>query len=104
MSHTKSFVSLTTQVINGGGYNEKTDIWSLGCTVIEMLTTKPPWGDLEPMSALFRIGTHKMGPDLPPNISVPLQRFLEYTFIREISQRPSAESLLQTEFVKSGTY
>lgn len=31
------------------------DIWSVGCTVIELLTCKPPYYDLQPMPALFRI-------------------------------------------------
>lgn len=31
------------------------DIWSVGCTVIELLTCIPPYYDLQPMPALFRI-------------------------------------------------
>lgn len=31
------------------------DIWSVGCTVIELLTCVPPYYELQPMPALFRI-------------------------------------------------
>jgi serine/threonine protein kinase len=31
------------------------DIWSVGCTVIELLTCSPPYYELQPMPALFRI-------------------------------------------------
>lgn len=31
------------------------DIWSVGCVVVEILTGHPPYFELQPMSALFRI-------------------------------------------------
>lgn len=34
------------------------DIWSLGCTIIEMLTGKPPWSDFEGVSTLFFLSIH----------------------------------------------
>eukprot|EP00117_Sycon_ciliatum_P003041 scpid28808/ scgid8001/ Mitogen-activated protein kinase kinase kinase 2; MAPK/ERK kinase kinase 2 len=92
---------MSPEVLNGNGYNETADIWSLGCTVIEMITGKPPWGDLEPMAALFRIGTCQSGPDLPQSVSVACTRFMEYTFQRTPERRASAAQLLKTEFIAS---
>lgn len=31
------------------------DIWSLGCTVIELLTSNPPYSELQPISAMIKI-------------------------------------------------
>jgi len=46
---------LIFQVIEMAGVCAASDIWSVGCTVIELLTCVPPYYDLQPMPALFRI-------------------------------------------------
>lgn len=46
---------LPFKVIEMSGVCAASDIWSVGCTVIELLTCVPPYYDLQPMPALFRI-------------------------------------------------
>ena len=46
---------MAPEVIEQTGASTASDIWSVGCTVVELLEGKPPYGDLAPMQALWRI-------------------------------------------------
>uniref|UniRef100_A0A8C5S7S2 Mitogen-activated protein kinase kinase kinase 3 n=1 Tax=Laticauda laticaudata TaxID=8630 RepID=A0A8C5S7S2_LATLA len=90
---------MSPEVISGEGYGRKADIWSLACTVVEMLTEKPPWAEYEAMAAIFKIATQPTNPQLPTHISEPCRDFLRQIFV-EARKRPSAEELLQHHFAQ----
>ncbi|KAG0486200.1 hypothetical protein HPP92_008295 [Vanilla planifolia] len=54
---------------NVSGCNLAVDIWSLGCTVLEMATSKPPWSQYEGIAAMFKIGNSKELPTIPDHLS-----------------------------------
>ena len=76
-----------------GNISPKCDIWSLGCTIIQLLTTRPPYYEFEPMAAMFRIVTDDC-PPIPSGISNYLKDFLLKCFTKEPSKRPNAKDLL----------
>uniref|UniRef100_A0A8D0HNH8 Mitogen-activated protein kinase kinase kinase 3 n=1 Tax=Sphenodon punctatus TaxID=8508 RepID=A0A8D0HNH8_SPHPU len=90
---------MSPEVISGEGYGRKADVWSLGCTVVEMLTEKPPWAEYEAMAAIFKIATQPTNPQLPSHISEHCRDFLKQIFV-EARQRPSAEELLRHHFAQ----
>lgn len=78
------------------------DIWSLGCTVIELLTGSPPHYELEPMQALYRI-VQDPSPPLPNNISSELRDFLMKCFQKEPLIRVDATTLLKHPWITQKT-
>ncbi|KAK9080257.1 hypothetical protein SSX86_001933 [Deinandra increscens subsp. villosa] len=86
---------------NTNGYNLAVDIWSLGCTVLEMATTKPPWSQYEGVAALFKIGNSKELPVIPDHLSNEGKDFVRHCLQRDPLNRPTATQLLDHPFVKN---
>jgi len=94
---------MAPEVIRQSGYGRKADIWSLGCTVIEMITGKPPWINLytETASALFNIAMSNNPPPLPANISATTTDFILQCMRRDPAHRPNTRHLLYHSFICS---
>ncbi|EJW77661.1 hypothetical protein WUBG_11433, partial [Wuchereria bancrofti] len=75
-------------------HGRKADIWSVGCTLVEMLTAKSPWNNLEPMAIIFNIAKHNPSYQLPLDVDPILSYLISMTFERDVDKRPSALQLL----------
>lgn len=89
---------MAPEVIELKGASTKSDIWSLGCTVIELVTGKPPYADLIAMSAMFRIVEDPL-PPLPETVSDDMKSFLAACFQKDPELRPSAAELKQHAWI-----
>ncbi|NWU28063.1 M3K19 kinase, partial [Dyaphorophyia castanea] len=92
---------MAPEVINESGYGRKSDIWSVGCTVFEMATGKPPLASMDRVAAMFYIGAHRgLMPALPDRFSSAAVEFVHACLTRDQHKRPSALQLLDHPFVK----
>ncbi|KAF8030373.1 hypothetical protein BT93_E2727 [Corymbia citriodora subsp. variegata] len=92
---------MAPEVVNAKnrGYGLPADIWSLGCTVLEMLTRRVPYFPLEWMQALFRIRRGEP-PPVPDSLSIDARDFILQCIQVEPDDRPTAAQLLDHKFVK----
>ncbi|PNI85714.1 MAP3K19 isoform 2 [Pan troglodytes] len=92
---------MAPEVINESGYGRKSDIWSIGCTVFEMATGKPPLASMDRMAAMFYIGAHRgLMPPLPDHFSENAADFVRMCLTRDQHERPSALQLLKHSFLE----
>ncbi|KAK4605269.1 hypothetical protein RGQ29_013365 [Quercus rubra] len=75
------------------------DIWSLGCTVIEMITGKHVWNCTGLEDLMFQIVFGKEPPKIPETMSEHGKDFLRKCFVRDPRKRWTAEMLLNHPFI-----
>ena len=75
------------------------DIWSVGCTVYELLKGRPPnFECVNAFAAMSKIVKEEI--TLPDGISAELKDFLRLCFTKDPEFRPDAKSLLQHPWLK----
>ncbi|KAL0239260.1 hypothetical protein PCE1_004948 [Barthelona sp. PCE] len=89
---------IAPEVVLQSGHGRKADIWSLGATVLEMLTGKPPYSNYNPMAALLRIGRGEK-PEIPKDLPRYAREFLMECLQVDPDDRPTASILLQHEWL-----
>ncbi|KAK6073529.1 hypothetical protein SCUP515_06864 [Seiridium cupressi] len=89
---------MAPEIIELSGATPASDIWSLGCTVIELLQGKPPYHHLQAMPALFAI-VNDDHPPLPEGVSSAARDFLIQCFQKDPNLRVSARKLLKHNWI-----
>lgn len=92
---------LAPEIITLRGTCKASDIWALGCTVLEMIQGKPPYDSQVTMAAMYSI-VEDEHPPLPSRISDELRFFLLACFRKEPRERPTAEDLRAYAWLVSG--
>ncbi|KOM47418.1 hypothetical protein LR48_Vigan07g112200 [Vigna angularis] len=89
---------MAPEVVRRERQGPESDVWSLGCTVIEIVNGKPPWED-HGVDTLSRIGYSDELPEFPSKLSELGKDFLEKCLRREWRERWSCDQLLQHPFL-----
>lgn len=99
----KSFLGsahwMAPEVVNPRrSYNLMADIWSLGCTVLEMAIGKPPFEDMETHRVLWKVG-HGEGPPIPDDLDEDLKSFISNCLEVNVALRPTCDLLMTHPFI-----
>lgn len=79
-------------------YGLAVDIWSLGCTVLEMADGKPPWSGLQGYAFFFKVTNGEL-PPIPEHLSGTAKDFIVRCLQKRPEDRPTVKDLLKHPFV-----
>ncbi|KAL1811446.1 hypothetical protein ACET3Z_021511 [Daucus carota] len=93
-------VFMAPEVARGEEQGFPADIWSLGCTIIEMVTGTNPWPELDhPLSAIHKIGFSGEVPEFPNRLSDNAKDFVSKCLKSNAKERWTAKQLLSHPFL-----
>jgi serine/threonine protein kinase len=87
MSFKGTPVFMSPEVIRDQRYSKKSDIWSVGCTVLQMASGNPPFSEFSNhIAALFHITASTDPPPVPDDLSEGLRSFALLCFERDVKK------------------
>ena len=93
---------MAPEIISNSFYGVKSDIWSLGCVLIEMATSRLPWLYFDNvLNAIKIIAKSDQIPKIPEDLGSECQDFIKRCLVRDYSKRPSSFELATHPFLAS---
>lgn len=89
---------MSPEQIHDQKYNEKSDIWSLGCIIYELCALHPPFQALNPMALALKIKEGKFD-RIPSKYSEELHRVICWMLNLQQNKRASIDDLINLPFV-----
>ena len=80
-------------------YNFKSDIWSLGCVIYELITLQPPF-QAEDMQGLYKKVNKGIYPKIPKIFSKDLSLLIKMMLQVDPNKRPSCDDLLNMPIIQ----
>ncbi|KAL8199336.1 hypothetical protein R6Q57_012904 [Mikania cordata] len=92
---------MAPETVAVGEQEPASDIWALGCLVVEMATGEPVWNCSDVGGLLMKIGIGAEIPTIPGKLSDAGKDFIGKCFLKDPRKRWTAEMLLRHPFVSS---
>ncbi|CAB4257188.1 similar to Saccharomyces cerevisiae YAR019C CDC15 Protein kinase of the Mitotic Exit Network that is localized to the spindle pole bodies at late anaphase [Maudiozyma barnettii] len=89
---------MAPEIITNKGASTLSDIWSLGATVVELMTGNPPFHNLIDINIYYAIENDKYYP--PDSLPDKCKHFLKQCFHKSMYRRPTAAQLLKHPWLR----
>jgi hypothetical protein len=77
------------------GYTLKVDVYAYGIVLWEIVTGQFPFGDMQPMQVIARVGIHDARPELPPDMNPGLRALICRCWDRNPDLRPTFDEVVE---------
>ncbi|KAK2194294.1 hypothetical protein NP493_116g01001 [Ridgeia piscesae] len=92
---------MSPELIKGERYNQKSDIWSLGCVLYELLSLTKVFDATNPLRLASEI-VHSQFDEVSPKYSSNIRTLVNNMLDKDASNRPSADDILQHTIFSDG--